>query len=119
MKDEEIGGWVRAARLYKRWTQAQLASAMEVTAPNISHWEKGHHKPSMKQLMRISRLTGYVLREVSPAEDWPLPRVPYQRLAILEPQQLELLQMLILVALKAMESSDSWETFLRELGQGA
>jgi transcriptional regulator with XRE-family HTH domain len=110
-----MGQWVRAARLHKRWTQAQLARAVGVTAPNVSHWENGHHKIKHETLLRISQLTGYVLREVAPPEEWPLPRIPYQRLANCSPEQLEMLQFLMLTTLKAMEESRSWDDLMGRL----
>jgi len=112
MEREGIGQWVRAARKHKRWTQTQLAKAMDVTPPNISHWENGHHRPSYAQLVRISRLTGYPLREVAPPLDWPLPNVPFQRLANLSPDELNVLQVVMLGVLKAMEESDSFASFM-------
>jgi transcriptional regulator with XRE-family HTH domain len=115
MEREKIGQWVRLARKHKRWTQAQLAKAMDVTAPNVSHWERDHHRPSHPQLVRISHLTGYALREVASPLDWPLPHVPVQRLANLSPEQLEALQVVMLATLKAMEVSDSYAGFIAAL----
>ena len=115
VEKEDIGDWLRAARAHKHWTQAQLAKAIGVTAPNVSHWERGHHRPSYPQLVRISRLTGYPLREVAPPIDWPLPNVPFQRLANLSPEQSQALQVVMLTMLKAIEESSTFEGFLAAL----
>lgn len=115
MERETFGDWVRAARRHRNWTQAQLARAMGVTPPNVSHWENLHHRPSHDQLVRISRLTGYPLREVGAPIDWPLPHVPFQRLAGLAPEQLEALQVVMLSVLKAMENAPSYPAFIAAL----
>jgi transcriptional regulator with XRE-family HTH domain len=110
-----IGQWIRAAREHKGWTQAQLAKAMSMSAGNISHREKGKHRAAYDQLVQVSRLTGYELHEVAPPPDWPLPYVPFQRLANLSPDELRALQIVMLTVLKAMERSDSFEDFMQAL----
>lgn len=112
VEHESLGAWVRAARKYKGWTQVQLARAMALSPANVSHWEREHHRPSHPQLVRISRLTGYPLRELAPPIDWPLSNVPFQRLANLSPDQIQALQIVMLVVLKAMENADSYEAFI-------
>ena len=62
---------------------------MGVTKGNVSHWETAKHDPSFLQLLRIRDLTGYPLREVAPAEDWPLPGVPRELLTALNDEQRE------------------------------
>jgi transcriptional regulator with XRE-family HTH domain len=105
------GQWVREARQHKGWTQAQLAQAMDVTAPNVSHWENDVHRVSYDQLQRISHLTGHALPEI----DWPLPNVPFQRIANLSPPELQALQVVMLSVLKAMETTHSFDEFLAAL----
>lgn len=39
-------------------TQDRLAEQLGVTAPAISHYVTGRHKPSVDRLMALSRITG-------------------------------------------------------------
>lgn len=103
---ESIGDWVRAARASKGWNQDQLGDAVGVTKANVSHWETGKHEPSFGQLLKIRDATGYPLRDVGPATDWPLPRVPRERLTSLSAEQLAALQAGIVGLLAALASQE-------------
>lgn len=101
---ESIGDWIRAARASKGWNQDQLGDAVGVGKANVSHWETGKHEPSFGQLLKIRDVTGYALRDVGPAAEWPLPKVSREALTSLTPEQLAALQVGIaglLAALKA------------------
>jgi transcriptional regulator with XRE-family HTH domain len=50
---------VRAARLSKGWTLAQLGSAVGCSRSNVAHWEAGRHVPSFDQVQAISTAAGY------------------------------------------------------------
>lgn len=102
---DPIGNWVRNAREHRRWTQTQLADEMGVTKANVSHWERGAHEPSYRQLIRIKHLTGYPLPEVGGPADWPFPQVPREMLSQLSPQQLNAVQAGLLVALATVQYS--------------
>jgi|GEM_PF-5177596 len=39
-------------------TQDQLAGKLGVTAPAISHYVTGRHRPSLDRLLALSRITG-------------------------------------------------------------
>jgi transcriptional regulator with XRE-family HTH domain len=62
-----IGGWVRAARLSKGWTLAQLGSAVGCSRSNVAHWEAGRHVPSFDQVLAISTAAGYPMPGSGPA----------------------------------------------------
>lgn len=87
-----LGSWLRAARESRGWTQDRLGDALGVTKQNVSHWETGKHEPSFEQILRIRDLTGHPLRDISAAIDWPLARIPRERITSLTPTQIEQLQ---------------------------
>ena len=66
---DEIATWVRSARktagLSGEALGAKLALELRTargnTKGNISHWELGKHKPSIAQLVAISKITGQSL----------------------------------------------------------
>lgn len=105
MDEETLGAWVAAARNSKGWTQERLGDEMGLTKANISHWETNKHEPGFWQLLRIRDLTGYPLRDVGPAANWPLPKVPRERFTSLLPSQLEALQAGVLGILAAIEAA--------------
>jgi transcriptional regulator with XRE-family HTH domain len=103
--EETLGKWIESARAYKRWTQTQLGDEIGVSKANVSHWETGKHEPSFGQLLRIRDVTGYPLRDVGPAAEWPLPMVRREMLTQLRPEQLAALQAGVLGILSALTSS--------------
>lgn len=100
---ESIGSWVAAARKHKGWVQEQLGDAMGLTKANISHWETGKHEPSFGQMLKIRDLTGYPMRDVGPAVEWPLPKIAREQITSLTATQLEQLQMGIAGILSAIK----------------
>ena len=55
MDYQQIGRQIRAARLRRKMTQAQLAEAADLSVPYISHVERGKKRVSLDALLRISR----------------------------------------------------------------
>ncbi len=55
MDYQQIGQQIRAARLRRKMTQAQLAEAADLSVPYISHVERGKKRVSLDALLRISR----------------------------------------------------------------
>lgn len=92
MKTERVGEWIEKARKHRGWTQTQLGDEVGVSKANISHWETGKHEPSFGQLLSIRDKTGYALRDVGPAAEWPFPKVPRELITSLPPEQREALQ---------------------------
>lgn len=92
MDAKAVQGWIKAARDAKGWTQETLGEKLGVTKANVSHWETGKHDPSFLQLLKIRDLTGHPLREVLPAQDWPLPQIGREKITSLGPDQLAALQ---------------------------
>ena len=103
--EETLGKWIEAARAHKKWTQTQLGDEIGVSKANISHWETGKHEPSFGQLLRIRDVTGFPLRDVGPAAEWPLPLVRREMLTNLRPDQLEALQAGVLGILSALTNT--------------
>ena len=52
---------IKEARENKGWTQASLASKLQVTAGIVSNWENGHAKPSGFIVERLNRVLGIKL----------------------------------------------------------
>lgn len=59
MLNMELKQWVKAARLHKQLTQAQLGALVGRTKANVGHWELGKHEPSWDMIQSISAATGY------------------------------------------------------------
>lgn len=55
MDYQQIGRQIRAARLRRKMTQAQLAEAADLSVPYISHVERGKKRVSLDALLRISQ----------------------------------------------------------------
>ena len=55
MDYQQIGRQIRAARLRRKMTQAQLAEAADLSVPYISNVERGKKRVSLDALPRISR----------------------------------------------------------------
>ena len=57
-----LGRRIRAARLAKELTQAQLGERLfgeddpNVAAPRVSRWERGMHKPDLDTIERLAKL---------------------------------------------------------------
>ncbi|MEF3082729.1 helix-turn-helix transcriptional regulator [Luteimonas sp. SMYT11W] len=57
-----LGRRLRAARLAKELTQAQLGELLfgeedpNVAAPRVSRWERGLHKPDLNTIERLAKL---------------------------------------------------------------
>lgn len=57
-----LGRRIRAARLAREWTQAQLGERLfgheeaNTTAPRISRWERGMHKPDLDAIERLAEV---------------------------------------------------------------
>lgn len=56
MDHRQIGQQIRWARLLRNMTQAQLAGAADLSAPYISHIERGRKHISLDALVRISKI---------------------------------------------------------------
>ena len=67
---KEIGKRVRSARLEKRMTQAQLAAALDISVPYISHIEQGRQAMSVVVLQalcdELAVSADWILRNNSP-----------------------------------------------------
>jgi phage repressor protein C with HTH and peptisase S24 domain len=65
-ENDQIANWVREARTGADLTGEELGTRLEHalgtkrghSKANISHWETGKHKPSLAQLLAISKITG-------------------------------------------------------------
>lgn len=57
----DLAKWVLAARQHKKLTQTQLGELVGVGKQNVSAWENGRHEPSLKQLLKIEKETGFRL----------------------------------------------------------
>lgn len=55
MDYQQIGQQIRAARLRRKMTQAQLAETADLSVPYISHVERGKKRVSLDALLRISQ----------------------------------------------------------------
>lgn len=55
------------ARIGKRWTQQDMASALGVSVGIVSKWERGAAAPRLKMLVRIAEATGRPLDEFEAA----------------------------------------------------
>ena len=55
MDYQQIGRQIRATRLRRKMTQAQLAEAADLSVPYISHVERGKKRVSLDALLRISQ----------------------------------------------------------------
>lgn len=58
MDYQQIGRQIRAARLRRKMTQAQLAETADLSVPYISHVERGKKRVSLDALLRISQVLG-------------------------------------------------------------
>jgi transcriptional regulator with XRE-family HTH domain len=52
-----LGEWVCKARARMGWSLRQMGEEMNCAPSTVSHWEKGRHEPSYKQVLRIAKLT--------------------------------------------------------------
>ncbi len=50
----QVGQRIRQARMRKRWSQARLAKAANVSQPTVANWENGSHSPREAALERLS-----------------------------------------------------------------
>jgi transcriptional regulator with XRE-family HTH domain len=55
---EQLGATIRAARIAAGWSQADVASALEVRQSSVSQWEAGRTAPSTGHLLGLLRLFG-------------------------------------------------------------
>jgi putative transcriptional regulator len=55
---------VRALRLERDWTQAELADRLQVSRQTVNAIEKGKFDPSLPLAFRIARLFGRRIEEV-------------------------------------------------------
>jgi len=53
-----IGERIRAARTQRKFTQLQVAHALEIDKGQISRWECGKNAPSVMQLLHLARFCG-------------------------------------------------------------
>lgn len=58
---DDIGQWIKAARLHAKLSQEALAARVRVSKGNVSHWELGRHKPGLDHLLLIAKATGFPL----------------------------------------------------------
>ena len=47
---------IKRARRERGWSQTELARRMLVTQPSVAEWESGRKAPSMKNLLRLTKL---------------------------------------------------------------
>jgi transcriptional regulator with XRE-family HTH domain len=66
----DIGTMIKRARERKRWTQRQLAAALEVDRKTVDNWENGRTRPA-RSIGALEAVLG-----VSLTEDLPPPPVP-------------------------------------------
>lgn len=59
LRSMDMKSWIFNARTGAQLTQSQLGERLGVTKGNVSAWEKGRHKASLDQLMRIAEITSY------------------------------------------------------------
>lgn len=52
-----LGEWVSRARARMGWSLRQMGEEMNCAPSTVSHWEKGRHEPSYRQMLRIAQLT--------------------------------------------------------------
>lgn len=64
MDYQQIGRQIRAARLHRKMTQAQLAEAADLSVPYISHVERGKKRISLDALLRISQALGVTVDQL-------------------------------------------------------
>ena len=64
MDHRQIGQQIRWARLLRNMTQAQLAEAADLSAPYISHIERGRKHISLDALLRISQALGVTVDQL-------------------------------------------------------
>jgi len=117
MEHETIGKWIAAARKSCGWNQEQLGTHLGTSKANVSHWETGKHEASFAQLLKIRDLTGYQLRDVGAAAEWPLPEVSREMITSLSPEQLKALQAGIHGILAAVNAKSTPETPVRKARQ--
>jgi transcriptional regulator with XRE-family HTH domain len=55
-------------RAERKWTQAELARFLGVSAANLNRWERRRRQISIRQIPTISEKTGIPPRELRP--DW-------------------------------------------------
>ncbi len=58
-----IGLKVQAARARKKWTQEQVAAAIDRTPESVSNIERGRNLPTLETLSRIAHTLGVPLRD--------------------------------------------------------
>jgi transcriptional regulator with XRE-family HTH domain len=51
-----IGQRLKDWRAGKKWPMKHIASALQVSVPTVSGWERGTHFPSGEHLIRLARL---------------------------------------------------------------
>lgn len=54
----DLGARIRSARQRANLTQQQVAEALGVVAPALSHWESGRREPSVTNLRKIAAALG-------------------------------------------------------------
>ena len=52
-----IGAWIKQSRLSAGMTQDVFGDALGVGKANVSSWERGHHRASYAQLLKIAAVT--------------------------------------------------------------
>ena len=76
MASEPLGEQIRRARQRRRWSQAEAARKLGVSARSLGDWERGVKKP--RNLTVIEDVLGISLSE-NGAEDWYDPADPVER----------------------------------------
>ena len=55
---EELGERIKAARLARRFTQTDLANALQVSPQAVSKWERGENAPDIALIPNLAILLG-------------------------------------------------------------
>ena len=64
MLRQELGKRIAQARRRRGWSQAELASRLEVTRERLGNWERGVNAPGLEDLAALSRVLDASLEEL-------------------------------------------------------
>jgi transcriptional regulator with XRE-family HTH domain len=69
LRTETFGARLRRLRRSRRLSQAELASALNVSAPAISGWEKGRARPRHGRVAALGKMLGVSTAELLGSDD--------------------------------------------------
>lgn len=64
MSIDNIGEYIRNARINKAITQEDLAEMLDITPTHVKHIESGHRKPSVPILFSLAKILGMSIDNV-------------------------------------------------------